>query len=115
MDENDDEGDMVAMTTKSTYNSVLKYYEVALDNASQVNVIHPRFLTNVRKGKGSFSGLNSNNKSKATSLVGDLRDFYKCIACEDVRVSILSMADVEDVYDVTYVPKEKIHCPHGRM
>ena len=70
-------------------------YEVALDNASQVNVMHPRFLTNLRKKKISFKGLDKKSNPSEESMVGDLAGFFECVACEDARISILSQDDVE--------------------
>ena len=74
--------------------------EIALDSCSQVNIVHPRFLTNIRAGCGQFIGLNGND-SKVTQ-VGDLEEFFECLVCDNCQASVLSMADVERLYPITY-------------
>ena len=80
----------------------IKYYEVILDSGSQVNVIHPRFLCDVHEGHGGCKGLFS-SKTKLTK-VGMLEGFFECLGSNDTRVSVLSQADIEDAYNVTYEP-----------
>jgi hypothetical protein len=46
--------------------------------------------------------------SAETSRIGYLEGFFDCQACNDCPTSILSMADVEDLYKVTYVQGESI-------
>ena len=50
-------------------------FEVCLDNGSQVNIIHPRFLTGVKDGSGSFKGADRNTRSTKTTQVGHLEGF----------------------------------------
>ena len=80
----------------------VKYHEVILDSGSQVNIIHPRFLRDVREGHGGCKGL-FGSKTNLTK-VGMLEGFFECLGSDDTRVSVLSQADVEDTYDVTYEP-----------
>ena len=79
-------------------------YEILLDSGSQVNCVHPRFLSEVREGTGGFRGL-SGARTKVNK-VGRLAGFFDCLACEDTKASVLSLADVEDLYQVTYIPKK---------
>jgi hypothetical protein len=37
--------------------NTVKYYEVILDSGSQINILHPRFLRDVREGHGGCKGL----------------------------------------------------------
>ena len=46
--------------TRADSNYLPEWFEIALDNCSQVNVVNPRFLKNIRDGKGSNSGLAGN-------------------------------------------------------
>ena len=80
----------------------VKYYEVLLDSGSQVNIIHPRFLHNLHEGYGGCKGL-FGSKTKLTK-VGMLEGFFECLGSDDIRVSVLSQANVEDAYNVTYEP-----------
>ena len=80
----------------------VRYYEFILDNGSQVSVSHPRFLTNLRQGSGSYKGLSGS--ATKTSMEGILPGFFHCMASESARVNVLSQADVEDLYEVVYTP-----------
>jgi len=64
-----------AMTcTKNAHSGLLpEKFEIALDSCSQVNIIHRRFLKNIRPGSGRFVGL-SKQDSNVTE-VGDLEGF----------------------------------------
>jgi hypothetical protein len=82
-----------------------EYYEVCLDNGSQVNIVDPRLLRNLTT---STQGYQSMNGVSQTSRVGLLEGFFYCQACDDCPTSILSLADNEDIYPVTYVQGESI-------
>lgn len=43
-----------------------------------------------------------------TKRVGWLDGFFECQACEDYPANILSMADIEDLYPVTYLQGDSI-------
>jgi hypothetical protein len=92
--------DGMCLVTRSK--DTIKYYEIILDSGSQVNIVHPRFLENIREGDGGCKGLFGQG-TKLTK-VGTLPGFFDCLSSEDTRVSVLSLADVEDLYDVTYKP-----------
>jgi hypothetical protein len=44
---------------------------------------------------------------------GYLDNFFHVYASDDTRANVLCFADVEDMYDITYVPKEgfTVHLP----
>ena len=72
-----------------------------LDECSEVSVLHPWFLTNIRKvNEAGFQGLSG--PSTKISKVGYLEGFFECQACEGCVANILCGADVEDKYDITY-------------
>ena len=98
--------------TRANGNSdTVKYYEVILDSGSQINIVHPRFLRDVREGHGGCKGL-FGSKTRLTK-VGMLEGFYECLCSDDTRVSVLSQADIEDMYEVTYEPGRcyTVHMP----
>lgn len=82
-----------------------EFYEVCLDNGSQVNILDPRLLKNLHT---TMKGYRSMNGEAETSRSGFLKGFFKCQACDTCPANILSMADVEDRYPVTYVQGESI-------
>jgi len=47
-------------------------------------------------------------------VVGDLEHFYTVISCDDCAANVLSLASIEDLYDVTYEMKVKftVRLPH---
>jgi hypothetical protein len=77
----------------------LKWYEVLLDNQANISVVHLKLLTNIFKQKSYVSGLSGTAPLK---YVGTLRDFFKCKGSSDLLASVLCMADVEDLYQITY-------------
>jgi len=76
-----------------------EYYEVYLDNGSQVNIIDPRLLVNLRTSCRTYRSMNG---AAETKKVGYLEVFFDCQACDSCPANILSMADIEDTYPVTY-------------
>ena len=96
----------------ATKGQSLRNNEVCLDNCSEVSVMHPRFLTNLRKMDNiGFAGLSGATTSIDT--VGHLEDFFDCIACDKCTANILSQSDIEEMYEITYVQGEKyiVHLP----
>lgn len=99
-----DEGDCFAAGTGGRKN--LCMYEIILDSGSQVNCMHPRFLQDLREGYGGFRGLYGTGK-EINKIGRRLAGFFDCLAaCEDAKARLISLADVEDLYQVTYTPKE---------
>ena len=93
----------MAMMTLASSDETIRGYEMAIDNASQVNIVHSRFLTNLRKKRTAYRGVDGRSAPKSGCSVGDLDGFYECIADDNVRISILSQHDVEQLYKVTYL------------
>ena len=90
-------GNLSGMTHKG---KLPKWYEIGLDTMSQVNVCNPRLLTNIRPSQGSYRGLSG--PTSTTTYEGDLNGFFPCQVCDTCSASILSAADVEDLYPITY-------------
>jgi hypothetical protein len=75
--------------------------EVFIDNAAEISVMHPRFLTDIRDSEGAgIMGLSGSQKD--TPKIGHLEGFFDCNSCTDCVANILSRADIEDKYDITY-------------
>ena len=58
-------------------------YEAVLNNGSQVNIVHSRFLANIKRGTGSLKGVDKKAKSSKTMQVGNLEGFFECIASKE--------------------------------
>ena len=77
----------------------MAWYEVLLDNQADISVVHPRLLTNLRERTSYVSGLSG---TATLPYVGNLRGFFQCKGSADVIASVLCMADVEELYDISY-------------
>jgi hypothetical protein len=75
------------------------FYEVCLDNGSQVNIVDTRLLTNLRTARMTYRSMNG---VAHTDRVGYLEGFFECQACDSCPTNIISMARVEDMYPLTY-------------
>jgi len=99
------EPEMCGMTMQACCNSqsadkLHRFYEVCLDNGSQVNIINSQLLTSLRTQDKFFKSMGGISK---TTCVGYLDGFYECQACDTCPTSILSLSDVEDIYPITYL------------
>jgi hypothetical protein len=94
-----------ACCATSTGGRLHKFYEVYIDNGSQVNIVDPRLLKVLRTTSKGYWSMNGVSK---TSQTGFLEGFFECQACDTCLTSILSLADVEDLYPVTYVQGESV-------
>jgi hypothetical protein len=106
----DDEPPMAGMTYKVCCSTgkggrLHEFYEVCIDNGSQVNIVDPRLLTMLRTEHHPYRSMNGKS---TTSRVGHLDGFFECQACDTCPANILSQADVEDLYPVTYRQGESI-------
>ena len=104
--ESDTDGNLSGMTVSEERSEHFYGYEVCLDSGSQVNIVHPMFLTGIKRGLGSYKGVDKTSKSSKTTLVGNLEGFFECIAEKDCRISVLSQDDVESKYNITYIQGE---------
>lgn len=76
------------------------FYEVCLDNGSQVNIVDLRLLNNLCTSSKGFRGMSGRAH---TNRVGHLEGFFECQACDTCPTNMLSMANIEDLYPVTYI------------
>lgn len=74
--------------------------EVLLDNQASVSALHPGLLRNVRCEDSWVSGLSG--APHRLPYVGDLEGFFECKGSTDLMANVLCMADVEDLFRVTY-------------
>jgi hypothetical protein len=82
-----------------------EFFEICIDNGSQVNIVDSRLLTNLRTERRMFRSMNGMSQ---TERVGHLEGFFDCQAADDSPTNILSMARVEDLYPITYSQGESI-------
>ena len=72
-----------------------KWYEVGLNNMSQVNVSNARFLVDFTPCDGSFKGLSSHGKQTSYTGTLPLIPELKCLVCDDCVASVISKGQVK--------------------
>ena len=116
-DDNDNRPAYSRVTWSSFANVKGRYapHEVMLDNCSEVSVLHPRFLTDIKTCSGNIVGLGGQHKPIGQS--GYLKGFFECMACEDCEGNILSQAQIEDKFKITYTQGVKyvVHLPDREL
>jgi hypothetical protein len=109
VDEKEDEPPMAGMTVACCATAESKrlheFYEVCLDNGSQVNIVNARLLTNLRTDRRVYRSMNG---VAHTDRIGHLEGFFDCQAGDNCPTNIISMARVEDMYPMSYSQGESI-------
>ena len=81
-----------------------EWYEVLLDNQADVSVVHPWLLTDVRPADRKCKVAGLSGHAVELPNVGELPQFFTCKTADNLRVSVLCQADVEDLYPIVYEP-----------
>jgi hypothetical protein len=91
--------------------SRFKWSQVLLDNQADRSIVHPNLLSNLRGANAEVTGITGD--TIPITMCGDLYGFFECLASEDTGVSVLSFAEVEAKFDVSYVRKKCfiVHLP----
>jgi hypothetical protein len=85
---------------------VLAPTEVLLDNQADISIIHPMLLTDVQKSEKRIRVKGVGGLQLIVDEEGLLEGFFPVYASEKTKANVLSFADVEDLYDITYVQKQ---------
>jgi hypothetical protein len=110
---------MFEATTFATYQvnvisySGFKQTEVLLDNQANISVMKPGMLHHIEPAKEEVNICDVGGLQLRVKETGYLNEFFRVYASEDTKANVLSFADVEDLYDVTYVRGESfvVHLP----
>jgi hypothetical protein len=91
--------------------------EILLDNQADISIIHPKLLENVRPAERNIKVKGVGGVQMVVSKKGELRIFFEVYASEETKANILSFADVEDMYEITYIRGEAfvVHMPGGDL
>ena len=81
---------------------------VILDNGADLSVIMPYLLSDVRKSRRSTPVNTLAGTEMSLELEGELDGFFPVKSSSDITVNILSFAEVEDKFDITYNPRESM-------
>jgi hypothetical protein len=80
----------------------LERSDVLLDNQVDVSVMHPSLLSAIERADVEIPVNGVGGVQLVTDRTGYLEDFFRVYASTDTRANVLSFADVEGLYDVTY-------------
>jgi hypothetical protein len=80
----------------------LERSDVLLDNQANVSIMHPSLLSAIEQTEVEIRVNGVGGVQLVTDRTGYLEDFFRVYASTDTRANVLSFADVEDLYDVTY-------------
>jgi hypothetical protein len=97
----------------ATYEDKFKRGAVIIDNASDVCAVRKELLSNVRRAQTRTAISTLAGTEMELELDGDLEGFFRVKSSSKLRVSILSFAQVEDVFSITYNQRESmvVHLP----
>jgi len=107
--------------TFSTYqvnavsDSRFKQTEVLIDNQADISIVHPRLLRNIMAADKKVKINRVGGHQFTVSETGYLDPFFSVYASTQTKANILSFAQVEDQYPITYTPQEAftVHLPKG--
>jgi hypothetical protein len=88
-------------------------YDLLLDNQADISVVHPRLLWQVMAADKPVTVNGIGGRQLVVTQTGYLDEFFRVYASEDAKPNVLSLADVEDMFPVTYVPGKAfvVHLP----
>jgi hypothetical protein len=84
---------------------VLTPTKVLLDNQADISIIHPMLLNNVQKSEKRIRLKGVGGLQLIVDEERILEGFFPVYASEKMKANVLSFADVEDLYNITYVQK----------
>jgi hypothetical protein len=84
----------------------LRKTEVLLNNQADISIVHPMLLENERPAEREIKVKGVGGVQMKVNKVGDLPNFFKVYASAESKANVLSFADVEDLYDITYVRQQ---------
>jgi hypothetical protein len=79
--------------------------EVLLDNQADISILHPSLLENIREAESKIRVKGVGGFQMEVKEKGMLRDFFEVYSSLDTRANVLSFAEVEDQFPISYVPQ----------
>jgi hypothetical protein len=80
--------------------------QVLLDKQADISVIHPMLLKDVRHADKKIRVKGVGGVQLIVNKVGMLDSFFQVYASENNKANVLSFAEVEDKYNISYVRGE---------
>ncbi len=87
--------------------------EALLDNQADISIIKPSLLRALAPVEKTVKVNGVGGLQLKVDRTGYLDEFFFVCTSEETRANVLSFAEVEELYDITYVPREAfiIHLP----
>jgi hypothetical protein len=94
--------------------SILRRNQVLLDNQADVSVLHPSLLVDIKKADHELKINGVGGEQLKVTDTGYLPDFFCVYSSHQTKAHVLCFANVEDKYQVTYIPQEGfiVHMDH---
>ncbi len=83
----------------------LRPTEVLFDNQADISIIHPMLLREVQKAQRRIRAKGVGGPQLIVDEEGILDGLFPVYASEHTKANILSFADIEDLYNITYMRK----------
>ncbi len=80
--------------------------EVLIDNQADISIMQPGLLCAFKPAENKVHINGVGGLQHMVDRKGYLEDFFDVYASEHTKANVLSFSEVEDMYDITYVPRE---------
>ena len=89
--------------------------EILIDNQANVSIVHPDLARNIEPAKRKVKINGVGGHQFTVEETGFLDPMFQVYVSEHTKANILSFAQVEDQYPITYAPQESftVHLPRG--
>jgi len=89
--------------------------QVLLDNQADISMMHLMLLSDVRPAKKKIRVCGVGGVKLIVNQIGMLDGFFEVYASEKTKVNVLSFAEVEDKYEISYINAQTFtfHTPEG--
>jgi hypothetical protein len=79
--------------------------KVLLDNQADISILHPSLLSDVREAEAMIRVKGVGGYQMEVREKGMLKDFFEVYSSSEKKANVLSFAEVEDLYPISYAPQ----------
>jgi len=101
----------VNKTSAAHHAKKYRWFQVLLDNQADKSVVNPRLLNFLRQADAVVTGITGD--TIPITERGHLAHFFECLSTDKTGVSVLSFAEVEALYNISYIRRKCfiVHLP----
>ena len=78
--------------------------KVLLGNQADISILHPSLLSDVREAEAMIRVKGVGGYQMEVREKGMLKDFFEVYSSSETKANVLSFAEVEDLYPISYAP-----------